>query len=146
MELNYLLFVALKTLVVLPFWLFFLWIEGSLISPVSQSMLLYKVLNQSIRLFEPFPLMFSLLWGEMPEFHAVFQVWIHYSFVTKEDNLPCVVERRFQAIWKWQFMKVSGWWIWNIWKEEIKNFLCYPKDIMPQIKTREHIFLKMVLW
>ena len=38
-----------------------LWIEGSLISPVSQSMLLYKVLSQSTRLFEPFPLMFSLL-------------------------------------------------------------------------------------
>lgn len=38
-----------------------LWIEGPLIGPVSQSMLLYKVSNQSTRLFETFPLMFSLL-------------------------------------------------------------------------------------
>lgn len=38
-----------------------LWIEGLPNGPVSQFMLLYKVLNQSTRLFETFPLMFSSL-------------------------------------------------------------------------------------
>lgn len=60
-ELRDLLFLVLKTSVVYPFCHFF--VDWRILS---QSHLPYKVLNQSTWLFEIFPLMLYLLWGEVP--------------------------------------------------------------------------------